>query len=87
MEENKVTISLEDYLIMHDTIRDLQRIIDDIVDYSLSNSEIDLSYKRIIMSYDARNKFLEDVIRKHYPSKYEGQYEKFLLRQNQKEEE
>ena len=74
MEENKITISLERYLEEHDHTVELENIIDTIIDYVLSHSELENGELKI--DYNFRySHFLTDIVKKNYPAKYNKRLE------------
>ena len=70
MEENKLTIKLEDYLQTRDKMKDNENLINMIIDYILSYAE--LENEKLTIDYNIRySKFLEKVIKEKFPEKYD----------------
>ena len=81
MEENRVNIRLEDFIKMRDRLKELECLNDTIIDYLLSQAELENGELKV--DYNIRySKFLSEIVRKKYPEKYEEK-----LKELKKEEE
>lgn len=78
--ENRVSIKLEDFINMRDKLKELEILNDTIIDYLLSQAVLESGKMNI--DYNIRySNFLNEIIKKKYPEKYEEK-----LRELQEEE-
>ena len=74
MEENRVNMKLEDYIKMRDYLKELECLNETIIDYILSQAELENGELKI--DYNIRySKFLTEIVLKKYPRKYKEKLE------------
>lgn len=67
---NRVNIKLEDFIEMRDKLKELECLNNTIIDYILSQAELDCGEMKV--DYNIRySKFLTEIVKKKYPEKYE----------------
>ena len=82
MEENKVTISLDDFLEEHDHMKDMEFLVDSIVDYLLLHSELENG--KLVFDYSFRKEIMTEIVKKCYPAKYNKRLEELKKEEEHK---
>ena len=76
MEENKVTLKLDDYLKLYNEKNELESKLNELLSLLLNNTELTNNKKQLqLNSYDCKYGRLIDLVKELKPEEYQKRYE------------